>query len=45
VVWLGWNKAIDIVDNPDPAIRAQERADLDWWVTRLREAFEAWSPI
>lgn len=42
---LGWNKAIDIVDNPDPAIRAQERADLDWWVARVRTALEEWSPI
>jgi hypothetical protein len=45
MTWLGWNKAIDIVDNPDEAIRVQERADLDWWVARLRQAFEAWSPI
>ena len=45
MTWLGWNKAIDIVDNPDEAIRAQERADLDWWVARLRRAFEAWSPV
>jgi hypothetical protein len=45
VTWLGWNKAIDIIDNPDPAIRAQERADLDWWIARLRQAFEAWSPV
>ena len=29
--FLGWNKALDIVENPDPAIRVQERADLDWW--------------
>ena len=45
MIWLGWNKAIDIVDNPDPAIREQERADLDWWIARLRQAFEAWSPV
>ena len=45
MTWLGWNKAIDIVDNPDEAVRAQERSDLDWWVARLRQAFEAWSPI
>jgi hypothetical protein len=44
VVWLGWNKAIDIVDHPDGAIKAQERADLDWWIDRLSEAFEVWSP-
>jgi hypothetical protein len=45
LIWLGWNKAIDIVDNPDPAIREQERDDLDWWITRSREAFEVWSPV
>lgn len=45
MLWLGWNKAIDIVDNPDAAIRAQERADLDWWIARVRQAFEAWSPV
>ena len=42
---LGWNKAIDILENPDPAIRAQERADLDWWIARVRTALEEWSPI
>lgn len=42
---LGWNKALDIVDNPDPAIRAQERADLDWWIARVRTALETWSPL
>lgn len=42
---LGWNKTIDILDNPDPAIRAQERADLDWWIARVRTALETWSPV
>jgi hypothetical protein len=45
LLWLGWNKAIDIVENPDEAIREQERRDLDWWIARVREALEAWSPI
>ncbi len=45
LMWLGWNKAIDIVENPDPAIRTQERADLDWWVARVRESLETWSPV
>lgn len=45
VLWLGWNKAIDIVENPDETIRVQERADLDWWITRVRGSLEAWSPI
>jgi hypothetical protein len=44
LMWLGWNKTIDILENPDPAIRVQERADLDWWIARVREAFEVWSP-
>jgi hypothetical protein len=43
--FLGWNKALDIVENPDPAIRVQERADLDWWVARVRAALETWSPM
>jgi hypothetical protein len=38
VVWLGWNKALDAVENPDPATRARERADLDWWVDAARRA-------
>jgi hypothetical protein len=42
---LGWNKAIDILEHSDPAIRAQERADLDWWIARVRTALEAWSPV
>ena len=45
MIWLGWNKAIDIVDNPDPAIREAERADLDWWIGRTRAALEVWSPV
>jgi hypothetical protein len=45
LLFLGWNKAIDIVENPDEAIRAQERADLDWWVSRVRTALETWSPL
>jgi hypothetical protein len=42
---LGWNKALDIVDNPDDSVRAQERADLDWWIGRVRKALETWSPV
>lgn len=42
---LGWNKALDIVENPDETIRAQERADLDWWIARVRMALETWSPV
>ena len=39
-LWLGWNKALDAVEHPDPAIRVRERADLDWWVRRSRTALE-----
>jgi aminoglycoside phosphotransferase (APT) family kinase protein len=45
LMWLGWNKAIDITENPDPAIREQERSDLDWWIARVRAALESWSPV
>jgi hypothetical protein len=30
--WLGWNKALDAMEHPDPAKRQQEATDLDWWV-------------
>lgn len=40
LVWLGWNKALDAAEHPDPTIRARERADLRWWVDRAREALE-----
>jgi hypothetical protein len=38
---LGWNKALDVTDNPDPVARARERADLDWWVARVRRELDA----
>lgn len=41
MVWLGWNKALDAVEHPDPAIRARERADLDWWVRTTRAALQS----
>lgn len=40
LIWLGWNKALDAVEHPDPQIRAREGADLDWWVDRARDALE-----
>lgn len=40
LAWLGWNKALDAVEHPDPAIRAQEQQDLDWWVHRARTTLE-----
>ena len=41
LVWLGWNKALDVMENPDPAIRVRERADLDWWVREARTTLES----
>jgi hypothetical protein len=41
LVWLGWNKALDAVEHPDPVIRAQERDDLDWWVAQARTTLES----
>ncbi len=35
---LGWNKALDCVEHPDPATRAAELDDLAWWVTQARAA-------
>jgi hypothetical protein len=40
LLWLGWNKALDAAEHPDPEIRARERADLRWWVDRARAALE-----
>jgi len=41
LVWLGWNKALDAVEHPDPVIRARERDDLDWWVAQARTTLES----
>jgi hypothetical protein len=40
VVWLGWNKALDIGEHADPAVRAREAASLTWWLARAEEALE-----
>lgn len=34
LVDLGWNKALDIAENPKIAER--ERGDLAWWVTQRK---------
>jgi len=44
LVQLGWDKALHATEHPDPAVRARERADLDWWTARARDALERWSP-
>lgn len=41
LVELGWNKALDAAEHPDPAVRAREHADLDWWVAEARRTLEA----
>jgi thiamine kinase-like enzyme len=40
LTWLGWNKALDAAEHPDPAKREREAADLAWWVARARTALE-----
>ncbi len=40
LVWLGWNKALDSVEHPEAATRAREGEDLQWWVSRAREALD-----
>lgn len=40
LVWLGWNKALDAAEHPDPVTRARERNDLDWWVGQSRTTLE-----
>jgi hypothetical protein len=44
LVHLGWDKALHATGHPDPVVRARERADLDWWTARARDALERWSP-
>lgn len=39
--WLGWNKALDATEHPDPATRTREQADLDWWVKQARTTLES----
>ncbi len=41
ITWLGWNKALDIVEHPDPAVRERERAALVWWLDQAALAFES----
>lgn len=41
VCWLGWNKALDAAENPDEAVRAREKEDLDWWLNQARRTLDA----
>jgi hypothetical protein len=40
LVWLGWNKSLDIVEHPDPPVRERERTNLAWWLGQAELAFE-----
>jgi hypothetical protein len=44
LVWLGWNKALDAAEHPDPATRRREQEDLDWWVREARTTLEEGGP-
>ena len=41
LVWLGWNKALDAAEHPDPVLRHREAADLAWWVAQGRATLDA----
>jgi hypothetical protein len=41
LTWLGWNKALDIVEHADPAVRERERAALPWWLHQAEKALES----
>ncbi len=38
--WLGWNKALDVVESPEESVRERERASLAWWAARARTTIE-----
>jgi len=40
LTWLGWNKSLDIVEHPDPAVRERERVALTWWLQQAELVFE-----
>jgi hypothetical protein len=44
LVQLGWDKALQATEDPDPERRAWESDDLAWWFRQARLALEAWSP-
>ena len=41
LMWLGWNKALDAAEHPDPVTRERERRDLEWWVRKARTTLES----
>jgi aminoglycoside phosphotransferase (APT) family kinase protein len=44
LVMYGWVLGHSAIVHPDPAERAWARSELDWWIPRVRRAFETWSP-
>jgi hypothetical protein len=50
LVQLGWDKALQATEDPDPERRAWEADDLAWWCRQARQARQArlaldtWSP-
>jgi hypothetical protein len=41
LVQLGWEKALGATHD-DPFVRGRERAGLDWWLDRARDAIDLW---
>jgi hypothetical protein len=39
--WLGWNKALDVAEDPDPVVREREQQDLNWWTEQARQTLNA----
>jgi hypothetical protein len=37
---LGWNKALDATNHPDPTIRTRETTDLTWWLHHALPALD-----
>jgi hypothetical protein len=44
LAWLGWNKALDVVESLDEEVRERERASLAWWVAQARTGLEHGGP-
>ncbi|HSV40902.1 MAG TPA: phosphotransferase [Nocardioidaceae bacterium] len=44
LVWLGWNKALDIAEHPDQGVRDRERVALEWWLARADEGLGELTP-
>ena len=42
---LGWNKALDASEHDDPAIRAREALDIQWWLQQASSAVERYGML